>query len=51
MPENEKTPDQLRQEMYQNLVNSSGEHGGGYYLCEVATPGVTREVNCSDIDH
>lgn len=48
----EKTPEQIRLEMYKNLMK---KQGSGEHLCEVATPGVYRPVNDSevkpDIDH
>lgn len=38
----EKTPEELRMEMYEKLRI---EQGSSQHLCEVATPGVVREVN------
>lgn len=42
----QKTAEQLRQEMYDNLKRAqSGQH-----LCEVAMPGVVRNVNMDEVD-
>lgn len=48
MSEKEKTPEQLRLEMYQQMREQQGK---GEHLCEVAMPGVYRPVADSDIDH
>lgn len=43
---NNKTPEELRMEMYKKLAE---KQGSGEHLCEVAMPGVYRPVNDNDI--
>jgi len=43
-----KTPEQLRAEMIQKMQEQGATP---QHLCEVATPGVIRNVKSEDIDH
>ena len=45
MEDRQKTADQLRQDMYQKLQQEQT----GQHLCEVATPGVVRNVNPDEV--
>jgi len=45
MDDRQKTAEQLRQEMYEKLQKEQASQ----HLCEVATPGVIRNVNRDEV--